>query len=147
MEPSLVLGTVDADHLSIVPLGRAHPGASDFWDGNWVRSTLKVRAGGFTAHVTAELRVDEIHRFAEGLKFINDNPFGPAILQSMEDWITLSIKCNPNGALDVSGEVTDKPGVGNRLSFELHGFDQTHLSSWLSQLSAIELRFPVVGEP
>jgi hypothetical protein len=78
---------------------------------------------------------DEIHRFGEGLKFINDNPFGAAVLQSMEDWITLAIKYNPNGALDVSGEVTDKPGVGNRLSFELHGFDQTHLSSWLSQLS------------
>jgi hypothetical protein len=65
----------------------------------------------------------------------------------MEDWITLSIKSNPKGALDVSGEVTDQPGVGNRLSFELQGFDQTHLSSWLSQLCAIELRFPVVGEP
>jgi hypothetical protein len=105
------------------------------------------RFHGFTAHVTAELRVDEIHRFAEGLKFINDNLFGAAVLQSMEDSITLSIKSNPNGALDVSGEVTDQQGVGNRLSFELHGFDQTHLSSWLSQLSAIELRFPVVGEP
>ncbi|MCW2630925.1 MAG: hypothetical protein JWR48_7647, partial [Mycobacterium sp.] len=44
---------------------------------------------------------------------------------TMEDSITLSIKSNPSGALDVSGEVTDQPGVGNRLSFELHGFDQT----------------------
>ncbi len=91
MEPSLVLGSVDADHLSIVLLGRAHPGTTDYWDGNWVRSTLEVRAGGFTAHVTAELRAEEIHRFAEGLKFINDNLFDAAVLQSMEDWITLSI--------------------------------------------------------
>ncbi|MGH3804468.1 MAG: WapI family immunity protein [Pseudonocardiaceae bacterium] len=147
MTPSLVLGSIDADHLAIVVHGRSHPGATDYWDGNWVRSTLRVRAGGFTAHVTADLRTDEIHRFGEALKSIDDNLAGAAVLQSMEDWITLSIQCNPNGGLAVSGEVMDQPGVGNRLAFELHDLDQTHLPTWLSQVSEIELRFPVVGEP
>ncbi|MFC9840096.1 hypothetical protein ACFVKB_40920 [Rhodococcus sp. NPDC127530] len=147
MTPSLVLGSLDADHLAIVVLGRANPGATDYWDGNWVRSTLRVRAGGFTANITANLRTDEIHKFSEGLKFIDDNLFGAAVLQNMEDWITLSITCTPNGGLDVSGEVMDQPGVGNRLAFEPHDLDQAHLPTWLSQVSEIELRFPVVGEP
>jgi hypothetical protein len=147
VKPSLVLGSLDADHLAIVVHGRAHPGATDYWDGNWVRSTLRVRAGGFTAHVTADLRTDEIHRFGEELKFIDDNLSGGAVLQSMEDWIALSITCTPNGSLDVSGEVMDQPGLGNRLAFELHDLDQTRLSTWLSQVSEIESRFPVIGEP
>lgn len=138
MQPRLVLGSTEADHLSIVVLGRAHPGATDYWDGNWIRSTLEVRAGGFTAHVTADLRAEELHRFAEGLHSINDNLIGSAVLQSMEEWITLSIKCDPNGALEVSGEVTDEPGVGNRLSFELHG--STRPTCRLGYLSSPRLR-------
>ena len=47
----------------------------------------------------------------------------------------------------MSGEVLDQPGVGNRLAFELPDLDQTQLSTWLSQISEIESRFPVVGEP
>jgi hypothetical protein len=147
VEPSLILGSVDADHLSITLVARAHPEATDYWDGNWVRSLLEVRAGGFRAHVIANLRADEIHRFAHGLQSMSDNLAGATVLQSMEEWITLSITCNPNGTLDILGEVTDQPGVGNRLSFELHGFDQTHMSSWVAQLAAVESRFPVIGDP
>jgi hypothetical protein len=135
VENSLVLGS------------RAHPGSWDYWDGNWVRSTIEVRVGGFTADVTADLRAEELHRFAEGLKFMNDNLFGTAVLQSMEEWIELTIKCESNGSLAVSGAVVDCPGVGNRLTFELDNFDQTHLGPWLEQLAEIEAAFPVVGRP
>jgi hypothetical protein len=145
VQVSLVIGSTEADHLSIVVLGRSHPDAADFWDGNWIRSALEVRAGGFTGHVVAQLRAEEIGRFTEGLQSLNDNLAGSAVLQSMEDWITLSITCHPNGALDVSGELTDAPGTGNRLEFELNGFDQTHLPSWLSQLTAINESFPPLG--
>jgi hypothetical protein len=147
VENSLVLGARDAEHLAIRVLGRAHPGASDYWDGNWIRSTIKVRAGGFTADVSADLRTDELHRLSEGLKFISENLFGTAVLQSMEDWIDLTIECRPNGSLTVSGEVMDRPGVGNRLAFELHDLDQTHLPTWLAQLTEIEGAFPIVGRP
>ncbi|QSE87669.1 cold-shock protein (plasmid) [Rhodococcus pseudokoreensis] len=51
--PSLVVGSVDVDHLAIVVHSRSHPEATDYWDGNWVRSILRVRAGGFTAHVNS----------------------------------------------------------------------------------------------
>jgi hypothetical protein len=147
VENSLVLGALDAEHLAISVLGRAHPGSSGYWDGNWIRSTIKVRAGGFTADVSADLRTDELQRLAEGLKFINDNLFGTAVLQSMEHWIDLTIECKPNGSLRVSGEVMDRPGVGNRLAIELHDLDQTHLQAWMSQLTEIERAFPIIGRP
>ncbi|MFC7494261.1 hypothetical protein [Nocardioides sp. GCM10030259] len=65
----------------------------------------------------------------------------------MEDWIDLTIKCESNGSLRVVGEVTDQPGISNRLVFELRDLDQSHLSDWLSQVAAIEAAFPVVGHP
>ena len=147
VENTLVLGPSSADHVAIRVLELAHPGTSDFWDANWVRSTIQVRAGGFTADVAADLRTDELHRFAEGLRFIHDNLFGSAVLQSMEDWIDLTIKCEANGSLRVTGEVTDQPGVGNRLAFERPDLDQTNLSDWLQHVAAIESTFPLVGRP
>ena len=82
MISSLVVGSVDADHLAIVLYDRSYPDSMDYWDGNWVRSILRVRAGGFTAHVTAQLLTDEIHRFGEGLKFVEDNLVGAAAFRA-----------------------------------------------------------------
>ena len=70
MDNTLVLGPTGADHVAIRVLELAHPGTSDYWDANWVRSTIHARVGGFTADLAADLRTDELHRFAEGLKFI-----------------------------------------------------------------------------
>jgi hypothetical protein len=147
VEHSLVIGSLDAEYVAICVLGRAHPGAADYWDGNWVRSMINLRVGGFTADVTADLRTEEFRRFADGLKFINDTLSGSAVLTSMEDWIDLTVRHKPNGGLEVSDVVIDRPGVGNQLAFELHGFDQTHVAPWLSQLTEIERAFPVVGRP
>ncbi|MFC6285294.1 hypothetical protein ACFP3Q_03945 [Nocardioides sp. GCM10027113] len=147
MESTLTIGPARGDHVAIRVLQRAYPSSSDYWDGNWVRSTIHVRAGGFLADVRADLRTDEIHRLADGLRFIDDNLFGSAVLQSMEDWVDLTITCEANGSLSVAGEVTDQPGTGNRLAFSLPGLDQTYLQDWLVQAAAIEAAFPVVGRP
>jgi len=91
------MGSTDVEHLSIAVLGREHAGADDYWDGNWVISTISVAVGGFTGRVRASLRTDEIHRFNEGLKFLNQNLFGAAVLESMEHWISLTVKAGFRG--------------------------------------------------
>ena len=143
----VVLGSADADHVSITVLGRLHPGANDYWDGNWVDSPIFVRVGGFTARVGAGLRMDEIHRFSEGLKSMHQSLTGEAVLSSLEHWINLSVKCEPSGSLTITGEICDQPGVGNRLVFELGGLDQTFVSAWIDALTDIEMDFPVLGRP
>jgi len=141
------IGSTDAEHLSITVLGREHAGADDYWDGNWVVSTISVAVGGFTGQVRASLRMDEIHRFNEGLKFLNQNLFGAAVLEGMEHWITLKVKAESRGQIEVSGELSDGAGVGNVLTFELPVVDQTYLPGWISSLDAIEKAYPVVGKP
>jgi hypothetical protein len=147
MTAELRMGSTDAERLSITVLGREHPGADDYWDGNWVIAAISIAVGGFTGQVRASLRMNEIHRFNEGLKFLNQNLFGAAVLESMEDWITLTVKGESRGRLDVAGELADEAGVGNVLKFQFAEIDQTYIASWISSMDDIEQLFPVIGEP
>jgi hypothetical protein len=147
MSDEIRIGASDADHLSIAVLSREHAGADDYWDGNWVVTTISVVAGGFTGQVRASLRMDEIHRFNEGLKFVNQNLFGAAVLDSLEHWIALTVKAGSRGQIEVSGELADQAGAGNVLTFELPEVDQTYLASWIDALDDIEKAYPVLGAP
>ena len=141
------MGATDDEHLSITVLGREHPGAEDYWDGNWVVSTISVAVGGFTGCVRASLRMDEIHRFNKALKSLNQNLFGAAVLDSMEHWITLRVKAESRGRIEVTGELRDASGDGNVLTFEMAEVDQTYLGGWISSLDDVETAFPVIGRP
>jgi hypothetical protein len=45
-------------------LSRSHPGSSDFWDGNWLRTPLSGSLGGFRFEVAqAQLRADVLAVF------------------------------------------------------------------------------------
>jgi len=143
----IVIGLHGNDRVIIKIEGRAHPGTTDYWDGNWMISPISVRVGGLTAEIAATLRMDEIHRFNEGLKYINQNLEGSAVLASMELWIDLTVRCEPNGHLSVAGDVTEDPGRGTHLEFEIDDLDQTMLPGWISALDDIEREFPVLGRP
>ena len=146
MMTELLIGSRDADHLSIRVVGRERPSDADRWDGNWVIAQLDLRAGGFRASVRANLRAEELHRLNEGLKFMRENLFGSAVLASMEDWIELTITWEESGGITITGQLSDAPG-GNSLAFELPSKDQTYLDQWMAELDAIAHEYPVVGRP
>jgi hypothetical protein len=141
------MGSNDAEHLTIAVLGREHAGADDYRDGNWVIATISIAVGSFTGTVSASLRMDELHRFNEGLKFVNQNHFGAAMPESMEHWISLTVKAESRGRIEISGELSDGAGAGDVLSFDLADVDQTYLPGWISDLDDIEKAFPVIGRP
>src|SRR6184192_855386 len=82
-------------------LGRMHPGCDDYWDGNWLVSPITARVGGFTAQIGASLRVEELQAFRLGLQRLYERLHGEAVLCSMEDWVNLAVRCEPNGSLAV----------------------------------------------
>ena len=106
-----------------------------------------MAVGGFTGSVRASLRTDEIHRFNEGLKFVNQNLFGAAVLESTEHWVSLTVKAGSRGRIEISGELRDAAGACNVLSFDLAEVDQTYLAGWISDLDDIEKAYPVIGRP
>ena len=144
--PVVVIGAPGGDHLLIRPLGRQHPGAGDYWDGNWIVSVIEVRVGGFRGEVGASLRADEFHEFSRQLGRLYASLQGDAVLDSMEDWITLRVTATSGGRLEVTGRVLDRAGNGNELIFALDDLDQSYLPAVLSGLDDIQRAYPVLGE-
>ena len=139
------IGEVDDDHITILVMGRMHPKADDYWDGNWLISPIEVAIGGFRGEIPAGLRIDELVRFRETLESVQSSLQGEAVLESMEGWIQLRITVDRRGSLQVIGKVLDQPGSANALVFAIDDLDQTHLLELISALAAAEAKFPIRG--
>jgi hypothetical protein len=97
--------------------------------------------------LAAGLRVEELRRFREGLERVYADIAGTAVLESVQDWLTLRVTCRGNGSLEVTGVARDEPGIGNRLEFTVDGMDQTYLPPLIEALRRCEQRHPLLGRP
>jgi hypothetical protein len=138
-------GHVD-DHITIRVLGRAYPDADDFGDGNWLSTFIDFAVGQFRGTVAASLRADEFRSFHRALKELDASLRGEALLESMEEWISLRIAVTSSGRLEIAGRLTDRPGSGNQLMFEIGGLDQSYLPAILTDLEGLLARYPVLDE-
>src|SRR5262245_28635047 len=134
------------DFLTITLLGRSHPGATDYWDGNWVRAAGEVRAGGFRGSVGGDLRAEELARFHDRLVRLQERFRGRAELETMERWLSIRVTGDGKGHMDFQCNVHDQPGIGNRLDCTL-ATDQTFTRRTIAELDAAVQAFPVIGEP
>jgi hypothetical protein len=134
------------DVVTIQVLGRMHANATDFWDGNWLVSPVKLELGAFTGRLEAGLRVDELANFREQLQVLYRTLEGEARLQSIENWLILVAKGDGLGHIEVVGAAMDEPGTGNELRFRLE-LDQTYLPEIIDSLAQVEAAFPVLGRP
>ena len=132
--------------LRIRVVGRMHPGATDFWDGNWLVSPIDLVVGGFTGRAAAGLRSEELLRLREGLEMLYESLEGEATLESMEDWLHLTCRGDGRGHVEVLGTLVDQPGVGNKLTFSLQT-DQSFLPELIASLRKVESSYPVMGRP
>lgn len=145
LHPEIVIGDLGGDHIVIGVQGRLHPGAEDFGDGNWLSALVKFDLGQFNGKISASLRAEELRKFGVELGKLNTSLHGEAVLESMEDWLTLRVAVAKSGRLDVTGRLVDRPGDGNQLIFEIDGLDQSYLAAVLESLAEVESLFPVFG--
>lgn len=143
--PEVLIGPAGGDHVSIQVMGRMHPGADDYWDGNWLISPFEVVAGGFRAEIGAGLRAEELKNFRTELEVMEASLKGKAVLDSMEGWLKLQIVIERLGTLRVTGTALDRPGDGNELSFSIDELDQTYLRQVIASLLRVEVVFPVLA--
>jgi hypothetical protein len=134
------------DYLEVRPSRRLHASATDYWDGNWIGCTVEISAGKFRATYAADLRADEFASFRDNLAAVYENLSGTALFESMEEWIRIEASCDRKGHFTAACEVTDLPGMGARLRFNL-SFDQTQIPKMIAALDAILSDFPVLGKP
>ncbi len=134
------------DCLTITLLGRSHPEATDYWDGNWLRATVEVAAGGFRGSVGGDLRAEDLVQFHDQLLRLQQSLRGTAEFETMEGWLSIRVTGDGKGHMGLRCSICDRPGSGHELHCMLAS-DQTVTRSALAQLAAAVHAFPVVGTP
>ena len=134
--PRLDLGPESGDHLSLRVLRRLHPHAVDVVDAGWLVCPVHVHVGGFSGDVAIALRVEELHRFGEALRAVRSGLRHSAVLESVEQWIDLTVSRGADGSLTATGHLADEPGTGSRLRFRIGGLDDLALDSWVDACSS-----------
>ncbi|MBY0222606.1 hypothetical protein ABZ756_02820 [Mammaliicoccus sciuri] len=132
--------------LEIDVLARMYPNSSDYWDGNWLSSNLKIEIPGYTVDFSASLRADEIRDFLNDVKLMHRNLSGKAKLTSLEDYIHLEGEMDKRGHIDWSGETCYPAGSGAVLTFEFVS-NQSYLEEVIKELEDITYVYPVTGKP
>lgn len=134
----------DAEYLHLTIQRRSYPEASDPWDGNWLDCTAEVVVGAFTGSLERSLRIEELNRFGQGLRRLNDQLTGEATLESMEHWVRVQLVGDGRGHIDAHCRLCDHSAFGNSLDFQL-SLDQTYLPALLRQVVRTLEMFPAVG--
>ncbi|QCR31910.1 hypothetical protein [Lysinibacillus sp. SGAir0095] len=131
--------------VEIDVLAREYPNSSDYWDGNWVISNVKVEIPGYYVDFNASLRTDDIRDFVNDLKSMNRYLTGKAILKNLESFIHFEGEMDKLGHIDWSGETCYPAGSGAVLTFEFVS-NQSYLEDLIKELEDITYVYPVIGE-
>jgi hypothetical protein len=129
--PRLELGPESGDHLSLQVLRRLHARPVDDDAASWLVCPAHVHVGGFSGDVAITLRVEELHRFGEALRAVRAGTRRSAVLESVEQWIDLTVVRDSDGSLTATGHLADAPGTGSRLRFRIDGLDDRALDGWV----------------
>jgi hypothetical protein len=132
--------------LTLTLIGRSHPGASDYWDGNWITASVEVQAGGFRGSVRGHLRAEELAAFYYQLARLQESLRGTAEFATREGWLSIRVEGDGRGHMVCRCVVRDEPGVGNTLDCTL-ATDQTFTRATVAELAAAVQAFPVIGRP
>jgi hypothetical protein len=94
-------------YVQINVTGRGYPNSSDYWDGNWLESEIKLNTFGFKCVYSTSLRADDFQRFYEALLKLNNSLTKEVEFTTMEEGLYLK------GQLDITGNIKWE-GVGSR---------------------------------
>ncbi|MGF3106162.1 WapI family immunity protein [Rossellomorea sp. DUT-2] len=132
--------------IEIDVIGREYPISSDYWDGNWVVSNVKVEIPGYNVNFNASLRTDDIIDFVNDLKLMSRNLSGKAILKNLDSFIHFEGEMDKLGHIEWSGETCYPAGSGAVLTFEFVS-NQSYLDVLIKELEDITYVYPVIGKP
>jgi hypothetical protein len=135
------------DCLSLTVHRRSHPGATDYWDGNWLDCTAEVTAGGFRGNVTGCVHADELRRFRQELPPLYETLHGQVVFETaMEGWLQVRINGDGRGHFEARCLLRDYHAWDNALQFVLR-FDQTYLPGLMGDLDGVLAEYPLLGRP
>lgn len=134
-------GQSEYERIEVKILGYERAPVGEYWDDNWLTVVIYVHAGGFHGKAEAAIVTSELMKFVQELQSLHSTLNGSAEFTTLEDQLRLRLTGDGKGRIELSGEVSDAPGVGNRLHFQLD-FDQSQLGASLHELQTATENFP-----
>jgi hypothetical protein len=135
-------GESERERIDIDVHGYERDRVGEYWDDNWLNVTVRVQVGGFTGLVAAAIVTSELNSFLSALRILHKELKASAEFTTIEEQLSLRLVGDGKGHIELSGQITDAPGTGNRLNFTLK-FDQTWLAKSIRELERVTLEFPV----
>jgi hypothetical protein len=139
---TFAFGRAEHERVEIDVHGYERAPVGEYWDDNWLRVDIRVRAGGFRGMVSATIITSELAEFLSELRPLVETLVGSAEFATIEEQLGLRLTGDGRGNVELRGEVSDQAGGGNRLHFTLQ-FDQSHLRASIHELERVTLEFPV----
>jgi len=135
-------GKSEYQRIEIDVLRYEQPAGGEYYNDNWLTTQIRIRAGGFRGKVDAPLLTGELAAFLAGLRPLYDPLCGTAEFLTMEDQLHLRLVGDGKGHVELTGEVLDQAGIGNRLHFTIQ-IDQSLLRAAIHKLERVTAEFPV----
>ena len=143
----LIFEIFDAgDIVKIEPLELIKYDSDLDWDKNWIKTRITVKGGPFSGQYTIDMMTIDFEKFKQELVRLYDDLSGAAVLEDIEQAITLKIKGDGIGHFQVDVTASANPGIySSDLSFSM-AFDQTEIKNLVNQLDKITKAFPITGD-
>jgi len=135
-------GQSEHERIEIEVLRYERAAAGEYYDDNWVTSQIRVRAGGFRGQIDAAVLTGELSAFLAGLRPLHETLRGTAEFSTLEQQLHLRLIGDGKGHIELTGEIADQPGIGNRLHFTLQ-IDPSQLGASIHKLERVTTEFPV----
>jgi hypothetical protein len=135
-------GYSEMERLEVEVQGYERTATGEYYDDNWLNTTIRVRAGGFRGNVDASILTVELVAFLDQLDPLCETLQGTAEFSTLEGQLHLQLTGDRKGHIELIGEILDQAGIGNKLRFKLK-FDQSMLRSSIRELENVVTQFPV----
>lgn len=143
--PSFRVGTTERGSITVRLHEREFPHRSDYWDGNWVWTSVMMPPSIANAPALGTLRTDEIASFRDDLVALAMRKRKIATLESIDRFMSVEIDASRDEAWKTTCRVYEED---RRKHFEMRlQLDRRALPVLRRQLDIICRAFPIVGSP
>ena len=140
----ILIGSVTGDYLAIEPSRREFPDATDYWDGNWLKTYIEIHVGTARRRYEALLRTEEFSGFRRGLTSFRESRRGVARFRPMEPWLSVTVCDDGDGQLLATCEARPKLSGWDALAFVAQ-IDMAQVEETIQALEEVQQLFPTVG--
>jgi hypothetical protein len=142
---NIFIGEQDFNYVSIEVENRLYPDALDYWDGNYLKTIVKVVIPGFKGAFSTSIRTLELKGFLDGLNNINKSINSECLLVNIDENIRLIGKVNYTGSVDWRCVLIYPAGNGACLSFDINT-SSSLIDILIASVNNILKEWPIIKE-